>query len=316
MQEQLVIGTRGSPLALWQANAVRDALMTAWPDFGPDAVVINEISTAGDKTRDRRLLEIGGKGLFTEEIEAGLLDQSVDIAVHSAKDVPTRLPDGLKLAGYLPRADVRDALISKTEPAIEALPEGARVGTASLRRAAQALRLRPDLKVELLRGNVGTRLKKVEDGTIDATFLAVAGLERLGYAWAAERALDPTAMLPAPGQGAIALEIRADAEAVAERLVPLLCPDTAVTLAAERASLEALDGDCRTPVAALAQFANGEILLTARLLSVDGATLFEDRAHGPRHEAATLGKSVGEALRQEAGEKFFEELKAEILGGA
>ena len=232
----LRIGTRGSPLALWQAHAVQAALAEAL-NVAPAEVAVEVIRTTGDQIQDRALSEAGGKGLFTKELEEALLDGRVDLAVHSAKDVATYLPEGLHLAGYLPRADVRDALILKSGAGLADLPAGARVGTASLRREAQLRRLRPDLKVELLRGNVHTRLARVRDGDFDGTLLALAGLTRLGLADVASAVLATSEFLPAVGQGAVAIECRVHDPATNAAIAAIACRDTGIALAAERARL-------------------------------------------------------------------------------
>ncbi len=263
VQPPVRIGTRGSPLALAQAYEVRDRLAAAWPALAhAGAIEIVVLSTQGDRVLDRPLAEIGGKGLFTEEIEAGLLDGSLDIAVHSMKDMPTALPDGLTIPCLLPREDPRDALLLREGLALDpaasargdwlaALPRGARVGTSSLRRAAQVRALRPDLEVVGFRGNVQTRLRKLAEGVADATLLARAGLNRLGLEHGVS--LAPEASLPAVAQGAIGIECRSDDDAMARLLAPLACRDTMRRVHAERAMLEALDGSCRTPIAGLAE---------------------------------------------------------------
>src|SRR5690242_16061995 len=270
----LRIGTRGSPLALVQARMVREALAAADPDLAAeDAVEIRVVSTTGDRVRDRPLAEIGGKGLFTKEIEDGLLDGSLDLAVHSMKDVPTFLPAGLVIAATLPRADPRDALIANGTRRIADLPAGAVVGTASLRRAAQLLAARPDLRVVPLRGNVGTRLAKVKAGEVAATFLAMAGLVRLGLAEAASAPLEPAEMLPAVAQGAVGIETRADDDALHELLARVSHADTFRCMVAERAFLAALEGSCRTPIAALAELAGGRVRFAGLVARPDGTGL-------------------------------------------
>src|SRR5579862_1449845 len=242
------IGTRGSPLALVQTNEVRRALARAHVcDEARFEIVV--IRTSGDAIQDRSLADAGGKGLFTKEIDAALLNGEIDAAVHSSKDLPTFLAEGVTIAGYLPREDVRDAFISARAKSIVELPKGARFGTASPRRQAQILRMRPDLEAVLLRGNVETRLRKTENGEVDATLLAFAGLKRLGLAHRATAILSVSEFLPAVGQGAIALTARASDATVAHALVPIVDPDTGAALVTERAFLAALDGSCRTPIA-------------------------------------------------------------------
>jgi len=301
----LRIGTRGSKLALAQAHAVRAALAAAEAlPLGAYEIVV--LSTAGDRILDRPLAEVGGKGLFTEEIEAQLLSGDLDIAVHSAKDMPTALPDGLVLAGYLPREDVRDVLIGRTAPTLAELPAGAVVGTASLRRAALIRQIRPDLRTETFRGNVQTRLDKLARGDVDATLLALAGLKRLGVAEVATEILPVETMLPAVGQGAIAIEARGDDAAVARRLAPILDRATGIALAAERAFLATLDGSCRTPIAGHATVAGGRVRFTGLVLTPDGTRSHAIEDEGPEDEAEDLGRRAGEQLKTRAGPGFFD----------
>jgi hydroxymethylbilane synthase len=304
----LRIGTRGSPLALVQAEAVRQRLVAAHPELGvPGALDLVRIRTTGDVVRDRTLAAIGGKGLFTKEIEAALLARDIDLAVHSLKDMPTRLPDGLSIACHLPRADPRDAFISTRAKRLLDLPQGAVVGSSALRRQAQILRARPDLRVVALRGNVDTRLGKVSDGKVDATLLAVAGLARLGLESRIAEILATDLMLPAPAQGTIAVEARAGDERVLRYLAPLDDAATAARSAAERALLAALDGSCRTPIAALAEIeAAGRLALRARIIRPDGTECHEARLSGTVTDAARIGREVGERLRAEAGPGFFD----------
>lgn len=303
MPRPLVIGTRGSPLALAQANATRDALVSAL-GLPSDSVRLDILVTTGDAILDRPLGEAGGKGLFTKEIDAAQLSGRVDLAVHSAKDLPTALPDGLMLAGTLPREDVRDVFVGRDGRRFAELPEGAMLGSASLRRQAQARRLRPDLAVTLLRGNVGTRLAKVARGEVDGTFLALAGLKRLGLADPSHERLDPEHFLPAPGQGAIALVIRTDDDATRAAVAAIACAETGHALAAERAFLAALDGSCRTPIAGHAHRAGGRWHFRGEALSADGAhhlTVARDWPDGASlDEAAAQGRDAGEALRRAA----------------
>jgi hydroxymethylbilane synthase len=302
----LRIGTRGSPLALVQARMVREALAAADPDLAAeDAVEIRVVSTTGDRVRDRPLAEIGGKGLFTKEIEDGLLDGSLDLAVHSMKDVPTFLPAGLVIAATLPRADPRDALIANGTRRIADLPAGAVVGTASLRRAAQLLAARPDLRVVPLRGNVGTRLAKVEAGEVAATFLAMAGLVRLGLAAAASAPLEPAEMLPAVAQGAVGIETRADDEALHELLARVSHAETFRCVVAERAFLAALEGSCRTPIAALAELAGGRVRFAGLVARPDGTGLRRLDREGPEADAEAIGAVAGAELRGVLPPDFF-----------
>jgi len=291
----LTLGTRGSPLALAQARETRRRLAAAhgWDEA---RVAIAVIRTSGDIIQDRPLAEAGGKGLFTKEIDTALLDGRIDFAVHSAKDLPTALPDGVALAGFLPREDPRDALVSALADTIAGLPHGARLGAASLRRRAQALRLRPDLRVELLRGNVETRLARAESGAVDATLLAMAGLKRLGLAHRARAALDIDAFLPAVGQGAIALSARHGDAPTIEALAAIDDADTATALAAERAYLAVLDGSCRTPIAGHARLEDGRLVLRGQVLREDGSESFEARVAGASADAARLGVEAGREL--------------------
>ena len=301
----LRIGTRGSRLALAQAHMVR-ALLAAAEGVPEETHEIVVVSTAGDRILDRPLSEIGGKGLFTEEIEAGLLDGTLDLAVHSAKDMPTKLPDDLILTGYLPREDVRDVLVGRTAPTLAALPAGAVVGTASLRRGALVRHLRPDLSVVSFRGNVQTRLAKLERGEVDATLLALAGLKRLDAAHVATEILSLDDFPPAVGQGAIAVETRSDATALRARLAAILDDNTAVALACERAFLDALDGSCRTPIAGHATVADGRVAFSGLILRPDGSATHAIRLDGAVAEAAALGAAAGAELKARAGAGFFD----------
>lgn len=294
-QSQLRVGTRGSPLALAQAHESRQRLAAAhgWEE---DAVTVVTIRTTGDAIQDRALAEAGGKGLFTKELDTALLDGNIDCAVHSAKDLPTSLPPGLVIAGYLPREDVRDALIAIRAGGLESLPAGGSLGTASLRRQAQVLRLRPDLSVKLLRGNVGSRLRRVEAGEFDATLLAMAGLNRLGLAHHATAILDTAAFLPAVGQGAIAVTIRENDPATRALIERIVDPATTTALACERAFLAVLDGSCRTPIAGHAQLAGSTLRFSGLVLSADGRDTVETSLEGPADAATALGHAAGEDL--------------------
>lgn len=303
---RLTIGTRGSPLALAQTRLVAQALAAAMPELAESGAIATQvIRTTGDHVLDRPLAEIGGKGLFTKEIEAALLDGGIDLAVHSYKDMPTRLPDGLVIAACLPRADPRDALISLKTATIADLPAGATLGTASLRRAAQALSVRPDLRVVPLRGAVGTRLRKLAEGEVDATFLAMAGLDRLGVTDAPLTALDPSVMLPAVAQGAIAIEARADDERVLGLLARIGDATTFTCTLAERAFLEVLDGSCRTPIAAHAVLAEDGLWLRGLVAATDGGRVERVERHGAIGEATRIGRDAGSELRARLGEGWF-----------
>ena len=298
------IGTRGSQLALAQANEVRDRLIAAHEmDL---QVEIEVISTKGDRVLDRPLSEIGGKGLFTEEIEERLADGRIDIAVHSTKDMPTALPDGLELSCYLPREAAQDAFISNNYENVDELPEGAVVGSSSLRRKALLLRMRPDLKVVNFRGNVQTRLRKLDEGVADCTFLAMAGLNRLGKADVARSAIDPDDMLPAVAQGAIGIERRADDSRAAAMLEKIHDTATGQRLAAERAYLATLDGSCETPIAGLAVLDGGDVWLRGEILRPDGSDALADEGRAPIADAARLGEDIARRLLDRAPAGFFD----------
>ena len=290
----LRLGTRGSRLALRQAEAVAGALAATRPGAPEPEIVV--VETSGDRVRDRPLAETGGKGLFAKEIDAALLDGRIDAAAHSAKDVETRSPDGVALAAFLPRGDPRDALLSPVASRLADLPVGARVGTASVRRRAQILSVGPGLRVVMLRGNVDTRIARLASGAMEAAVLAVAGLERLGRADEIAAVLDPEAMLPAAGQGAVVVACRADDGDVARRLSAIDHPATRAEVTAERAVLARLDGSCRTPIAALARAGGGRLELRAMVLSADGSRRVVRSAAGPIGEPEALGAGVGEAL--------------------
>ncbi len=303
----LRLGTRGSPLALAQARQVRDLLAAAHPDMAAPEIV--EISTKGDRTQHQLLRDIGGKGLFTREIEDGLRDGGIDIAVHSMKDMPTVLPDGLVIDCVLTREDPRDVLCTQ-DPAdaargLAGLKPNAVVGTASLRRGAQVLAARPDVEIVAFRGNVGTRLEKLAAGTVDATLLAAAGLNRLGIGVAPHHLLTVEEMLPAAAQGAVGIERRAGDERVAGLLAPLNDVATMRCVVAERALLEALDGSCRTPIGALAVLDGTQLTLEALVLSPDGQHVYRTTRHGGADDGAHLGRDAGAQLRTAAGPAFF-----------
>ena len=301
----LKIGTRGSPLALWQAHEVRRCLMAAFalPEAAFEVVVIK---VTGDQIQDKALREIGGKGLFTREIEEALLEGGIDIAVHSMKDMPTVQPKGLVLDCYLPRADVRDAFVSPRYGSIADLPQGAVVGSSSLRRRAQLALRRPDLKLVEFRGNVQTRMKKLADGVADATFLAMAGLTRLGLQEVARSAIAPEEMLPAVAQGAIGVERRLDDARVAALLARVHDRDTGLRLAAERSFLATLDGSCETPIAGLAVISGDTLWLRGEILRPDGSAALAGERRGPVADGAALGQSLAQELLAKAGPGFFD----------
>ena len=298
------IGTRGSPLALTQARMVR-AMLAAAHGVPEDDIAIEVISTGGDRTQASNLplTEIGGKGLFTREIDDAMLDGRIDIAVHCIKDVPTRLPAGIIMPSVLEREDVRDAFMSVTVAGLDNLPEGGRFGTSSIRRAAQVLRQRPDLTIVPFRGNVGTRLQKLLDGAADATMLAIAGLNRLGEGHRATALLDPEIFMPAPAQGAIGLAVREGDTAMAGIVSVLDHEITHQTILAERALLAVLDGSCRTPVGTLTKLDGTSMTLKGQILSLDGQTAFDSAATGT--DPVALGRQVGEDLLAQAGTEWL-----------
>ena len=304
----MAIASRTSPLALAQTTMVQALLAKAHGhDDAEAAFPINGMKTTGDKITDRALLAAGGKGLFTKELETALLDGSARFAVHSMKDVPTRLPDGLEIAVILEREDPRDVLLTRGAVSqVQDLPEGAVLGTASIRRQAQALAIRPDLKIELLRGNVDTRLDKLRSGSVDATFLARAGLRRLGRAEAERAPVDPTTMLPAPAQGCVGIEIRSDDDEARAALAPLDHIDSHIAASAERGVLEALDGSCRTPIAAYATVDGSDIHLRGEAISPDGKHRWSEEIRATLPDAspgaaAALGRDLGAAIRKAGG---------------
>ncbi|MTI42893.1 hydroxymethylbilane synthase [Roseibium hamelinense] len=300
----LRIGTRGSALALAQAHETRARLMAAH-GLAEDQFEIVVIKTTGDQIQDRPLSEVGGKGLFTKEIEEALLDSRIDLAVHSSKDMPTVLPDGLALTAFLPREDVRDAFISPKAKTLAGLPEGAVVGSSSLRRQAMIKRLRPDIDVVMYRGNLQTRLRKLEEGQVDATLLAYAGLKRLGLEDVVTSLLDTTEFLPAVGQGAICIESRVGDERTLAMLQKIHDQDTHVRLETERAFLAVLDGSCRTPIGGLAEVVGDTIRFRGTILKPNGSMVHDIETRGPVSDPEGLGRSAGEALKEMAGPNFL-----------
>jgi hydroxymethylbilane synthase len=290
---RLVIGTRGSLLARWQAAYVASALRAANPDLVVDEKII---VTEGDRLSSGPLWNAGGKGVWVKEIEAALLAREIDLAVHSMKDVPGALAEGLALIAIPERADVRDAVVSNSGRKLDELPRGARVGTTSLRRACQLKASRPDFVIEILRGNLDTRLRKVAEGVVDAAILACAGLDRLGFAERITERLSTDRMLPAVGQGALALEARADDQAIRGYCGPLEHPTTAVALAAERAFLSRLEAGCRTPVAGYAQVEAKQVTLQGLVGSPDGSQIISDRRVGSAEDPRAVGVELAEAL--------------------
>ena len=301
----LRIGTRGSPLALAQAYEARGRLCRAF-DLEDAAFEIIVIKTTGDKVLDRPLKEIGGKGLFTREIEDFMLSKRIDIAVHSMKDMPVLQPSGLVLNTYLPREDVRDAFVAKNFKNLEELPAGVVVGTSSLRRKAQLQNRRPDLEVVEFRGNVQTRLQKLKDGVAECTFLAMAGLNRLNMSHVAKSAIETNQMLPAVAQGAIGIERRSSDHNTADILAAIHHVPTGLRLTAERAFLASLDGSCETPIAGLAVLNAGSIRLQGEVLRTDGSEVITNVATSPIEDAAEMGAEMGRKLLEKAGPGFFE----------
>jgi hydroxymethylbilane synthase len=306
-QSVIRIGTRGSPLALAQAHEVAGRLATAH-GMALDRFEIVVIRTSGDRIQDRPLSEAGGKGLFTKEIEDALIDGRIDLAVHSMKDMPTVLPDGLDIVSLLPRADVRDAFISLRWPTLAAMPAGARIGTSSLRRSAQIRRARPDLEIVPLRGNVQTRLRKLAEGEADATLLAVAGLDRLGMTDRITSPIPVDEMLPAVAQGAIGIEIRSNDPATRTLVSAIDDAPTAQTVGAERAFLARLEGSCRTPIAALARLDGETLHLRGEILSPDGRTVHSGQRTVVVSQAIAAAIDLADELLAAAGPAFFEGL--------
>jgi hydroxymethylbilane synthase len=308
MTTKIRLGSRGSPLALAQCEQVA-RLLARMAGETAERFPIEAFTTSGDRIQDRKLIDAGGKGLFTKELDEALLAGRIDAAVHSMKDLPTKLPDGVVLASVPAREDPRDAFVSSKARELMALPKGAVVGTASLRRQAQTLHLRPDLKVVTLRGSVQTRLKKLEDGAIDATYLAFAGLKRLGLEGHAASLIDTELMPPAPGQGALAVTARSGDVATLEALKRLTVAEFEVATIAERAFLAALDGSCRTPIAALAKLEGQRLSFIGEFLSLDGAKRWRKAAQialgaDARGDAQALGAKLGGEIRKEAGTGF------------
>ena len=305
----LTIGTRGSPLALVQAHLVKD-LLARTHGLDPDAIAIKPITTSGDKLKEAPLAEVGGKGLFSKEIEEALFSGEVDIGVHSAKDLATTLPKGLFLPALLEREDIRDAFVSLKARTLSDLPADAKVGSSSIRRSAQVLRQRPDLTIVPFRGNVDTRLRKLREGIADATILAVAGLRRLGREMEVTDYLDPKQFPPAPAQGAIALECRTGDTRTVGYAAALNHGATATAVTAERALLRELDGSCRTAVGVLTTQERGEIEMLGEILAPDGRQWVEETLSGPATDAEAIGAALGRKLRAIAGPTLLAALNA------
>ena len=307
MTDTLRIATRKSQLALWQADYVRDVLLQYHPDLNVELV---KMTTEGDRILDTPLAKVGGKGLFVKELENGLLNGDADIAVHSMKDVPVELPEGLHLSVICPREDPRDAFVSNDYSLFEDLPKGARLGTSSLRRQCQLAAQRPDLNIIDLRGNVNTRLQKLDDGNYDAIILAAAGLKRLGMEDRITECLSPEISLPAIGQGAVGIECRQDDDWVNELLAPLNDRDTAIRVRAERSLNHRLQGGCQVPIAGYAELAHGVILLRGLVGMVDGSQIIHGEIAGQPEDAEYLGRVLAEDLLSRGADEILESLYA------
>ncbi|GKS58632.1 porphobilinogen deaminase [Nitrospira sp.] len=305
----LVLGTRGSTLALHQSRWFADQVMQAWPEV---TVTLKEIKTSGDKILDVPLAKIGGKGLFVKEIEEALLAREIDFAVHSMKDVPTELPDGLAITCIPRREDPRDALIARNATVFANLPRGARIGTSSLRRQAQLLQHRPDLRIEMLRGNLDTRLRKLREGQYDAIVLAAAGLRRLGWDDQITEYLSVDLSVPAIGQGALGIESRRNDDTVCDILAKLEHPSTRIAVTAERALLHRLEGGCQVPIAAHATLTGHEVRLQGLIASVDGKQIVHGENQGPLEEAARIGTDLGTNLLERGGRDILSAIYGRI----
>jgi hydroxymethylbilane synthase len=305
LSNKLRIGTRGSQLALWQANWVKEQLIRQHPDLDVEIITIK---TTGDKILDVPLAKVGGKGLFVKEIEEALLEESIDLAVHSMKDVPTDLPEGLGIVCTSKREDPRDAVLSGGDTALLDLPEGAKVGTSSLRRQSQIMASRPDFDIEPLRGNINTRLRKLKEGMYDAIILAYAGVKRLGWDAEVTEVIDPDVMLPAIGQGALGIETRLADQATRDRIDFLNHPETAACVAAERSFLHRLEGGCQVPIAAYGTMDGDTINLTGLVASVDGKQIIRKEMSAPSAGAADLGRKLAEDILAAGGKEILEEV--------
>lgn len=305
MKANLIIGTRQSLLALWQSNHIASLLRKQYPDC---QVTLKKIVTKGDRILDVPLAQIGGKGLFTKEIETELLDGTVDLAVHSLKDMPTVLPEGLCLTAITTRANVGDAFVSNKYASFSELPQGAVLGTSSLRRKAQLLAVRPDLKIVDLRGNVDTRLRKLDEGQMDAIILAAAGLERLGHADRIREIISTTVCLPAVGQGALAIECRSDNKEVRDMLAFLNDLPTKQATDAERAFLGLIEGGCQVPIGVHAEVENDNVKIEAVIASLDGSKVLRNNITGPAVNAADLGRKLGQQMLAEGGEQILADI--------
>ncbi|NCO65174.1 MAG: hydroxymethylbilane synthase [Candidatus Aquicultor secundus] len=307
-KKKFILGTRGSKLALWQSEHVASILQ----EKAGVEVELKIIKTQGDKILDVALSRIGDKGLFVKEIETALLECEADLAVHSSKDVPTQIPEGLTLGAFLKRVDPRDVLISKSGQGLDALPAGSVIGTSSLRRIAQILHRRPDLKIEDVRGNLDTRLRKMDDGLFDAIVLAAAGLDRMGWAEGITERIPSDVMLSAVGQGAIAVEVREGDEDMRELMTYLEDPATRAAVTAERALLRELEGGCQIPIGALGVLEDGVLKLDGMVAGLDGSRLIRDSITGAPEEADELGVRLADKLKKQGADEILAEVRAEI----
>lgn len=308
ISSQVRIASRGSELALWQSRTVRDRLVEAHPELDPEIIVIR---TTGDRILDVPLARIGDRGLFTKEIDEALLDGRADLAVHSLKDVPTRLPDGLTIAAVTERADPRDVLVGPAgqRPTLADLPAGARIGTSSLRRRAQLKHRRPDLEIVDLRGNLNTRFARLDEGAYDAILLAAAGVDRLGWSDRISERLDPPEWLPAVGQGALAIVARHDDIRIARLLEPLHHGPTAICISAERTFLRALEGGCQVPIGALAEISAEQVVLHGLIADLEGEQVLRDRIEGSALDSARLGDALAERLLGRGGGEILRSIR-------
>lgn len=305
MKTNLIIGTRQSLLALWQSNHIADRLREQYPEC---TVTLKKIVTKGDRILDVPLAKIGGKGLFTKELEIELLDGEIDLAVHSLKDMPTVLPDGLCLTAITQRANAGDAFVSNKYDTIEALPQGAVLGTSSLRRKAQLLAVRPDLQIVDLRGNVDTRLRKLDEGQMDAIILAASGLHRLGYDERIKEIIPYSFCLPAVGQGALAIECRTDNTKIRQMLQFLNDQPTKQATDAERAFLGLIEGGCQVPIGVHAITSNDKITVTAVIASLNGSKILRDTITGEATDAVSLGQKLGQKMLDQGGQAILDEI--------
>ena len=304
-RSSIIIGTRGSRLALWQAEFIQGKIQALAPHL---TVTLRIIKTSGDKILDVPLAKIGGKGLFVKEIEEALLAKNIDLAVHSMKDVPSDLPEGLALLSFPKREDPRDALLSRSGLMLHDLPKGSRIGTSSLRRQAQLLRVRPDFSIHMLRGNLDTRLRKLDEGAYDAIVLAAAGLKRLGWADRITEYLSPEVCLPAIGQGALGLEGRDDDPQVKDLLLQLDDPETRKAVAAERKFLTRLEGGCQVPIAGFSTISGTELTLDGLVAGVDGTHIIRDTVHGALDEGEALGHQLAERIIEAGGKDILDDI--------